>query len=206
MAIRAQQSGSDSSGSSVPGQNSTRVPIGKSTGSMLTIVVEPSCSGRSSIRRLPVMTVSLPREARTAPATTRSPLPSAPRVGRRHSLDDTIGRAMLNSDEELIDGLSFPVYRRTHSRAYPSNSFVTGMHSIAYWLSLLKTSPPQEPWWFPPHPCCDHSMRGERRGFLLDRGLLRHGRCGGRGLVPLDRLRLARHRAGEHLVHARDRN
>src|SRR5262249_41079090 len=65
---------------------------------------------------------------------------------------------------------------------------------------------PQEPWWFPPHPCCDHSMRGERRGFPLDRGLLRHGRCGGRGLVPLDRLQLARHRAREHLVHARDRN
>src|SRR5438876_8923169 len=49
-------------------------------------------------------------------------------------------------------------------------------------------------------------MRGERRDFLLDRGLLGHGRCGGRGVVPLDRLRLARHRAGEHLVHARDRN
>ena len=30
----------------------------------------------------------------------------------------------------------------------------------------------------------DRSMRGERRGFLLDGGLLRHGRCGGRGLVP----------------------
>ena len=29
-------------------------------------------------------------------------------------------------------------------------------------------------------------MRCERRGFLLDRGLLGHGRCGGRGLVPLD--------------------
>src|SRR3979490_986092 len=52
----------------------------------------------------------------------------------------------------------------------------------------------------------DRSMRGERRSFLLDRGLLGHGRCGGRGLLPLDRLRLARHRAGEHLVHARDRN
>jgi hypothetical protein len=52
----------------------------------------------------------------------------------------------------------------------------------------------------------DRSMRGERRGFLLDRGLLGHGRCGGRGVVPLDRLRLACHRAGEHLVHARDRN
>jgi hypothetical protein len=33
-------------------------------------------------------------------------------------------------------------------------------------------------------------MRGERRGFLLDRGLLGHGRCSGRGLVPLDRLRV----------------
>src|SRR6516225_8103264 len=52
----------------------------------------------------------------------------------------------------------------------------------------------------------DRSMRGERRGFLLGRGLLGRGRCGGRGLVPLDRLQLARHRAGEHLVHARDRN
>src|SRR5713101_1892605 len=52
----------------------------------------------------------------------------------------------------------------------------------------------------------DRSMRGERQDFLLDRGLIGHGRCGGRGLVPLDRLRLARHRAGEHLVHARDRN
>src|SRR5215468_10610631 len=49
-------------------------------------------------------------------------------------------------------------------------------------------------------------MRGERRDFLLDGGLLGHGRCGGRGFVPLDRLQLARHRAGEHLVHARDRN
>ena len=47
-------------------------------------------------------------------------------------------------------------------------------------------------------------MRGERRGFLVDRGLVGHPRCG--GLVPLDRLRLAHHRAGEHLVHARDRN
>ena len=47
-------------------------------------------------------------------------------------------------------------------------------------------------------------MRGERRGFLLDRGRFGRGRCG--GLVPLDRLRLARHRAGEHLVHPRDRN
>jgi len=27
------------------------------------------------------------------------------------------------------------------------------------------------------------SMRGERRGFLLDRGLLGHGRGGGRGLA-----------------------
>ena len=49
-------------------------------------------------------------------------------------------------------------------------------------------------------------MRCERRGFVLGRGRLGHGCCGGHGRVPLDRLRLARHRAGEHLVHARDRN
>src|SRR5271166_4907676 len=50
---------------------------------------------------------------------------------------------------------------------------------------------------------------GERRGFLLDRGLLGHGRCGGgrgRALIPLHPLRLARHPAGEHLVHALNRN
>src|SRR5262249_19284079 len=50
---------------------------------------------RGRWRRLRVMTVSLPREARTAPATTRSPLPSAPRVGRRYSLDDPIRRPTL---------------------------------------------------------------------------------------------------------------
>src|SRR5215831_20960190 len=49
-------------------------------------------------------------------------------------------------------------------------------------------------------------MRDERRGFVLDRSLLGHGCCGGRGLVPLDRLRLAYHCASEHLVHTRDRN
>src|SRR5262249_759129 len=65
-------------------------------------------------------------------------------------------------------------------------------------LSFEKRQPPR-------HLCRDRSIRGERRGFLLDRGLLGHGRCCGRS-VPLDRLRLARHRTGEHLVHARDRN
>ena len=49
-------------------------------------------------------------------------------------------------------------------------------------------------------------MRGERRGFIFDQSLLGRGRRGGRDLVPLDRLELARHRSGEHLVHARDRD
>src|SRR5262249_137798 len=52
------------------------------------------------------------------------------------------GNSQVVTDEELIDQLSFPAYRRPHSRAYPSNSFVTGMHSLAYWLSLPKPSPP----------------------------------------------------------------
>ena len=43
------------------------------------------------------MTTSEPSDARTAPATTRRPLPSAPRVGSRSSLVEIIGRAMLNS-------------------------------------------------------------------------------------------------------------
>src|SRR5215831_17064365 len=52
------------------------------------------------------------------------------------------------------------------------------------------------------------SMRGERRGVRLhrrlggDRGFGRFGLL----LVPFDRLGLARERAREHLVHARDRN
>src|SRR5262249_21874686 len=58
----------------------------------------------------------------------------------------------------------------------------------------------------PARLCRDRSMRGERRGFLLDRGVLEHGRCCCHGLVPLNRFWLARHRASEHLVHARDRN
>src|SRR5258707_340402 len=47
-------------------------------------------------------------------------------------------------------------------------------------------------------------MRGERPGFLLDRG--RFGRDRRGGVVPLDRLGLARECARKHLVHARDRN
>src|SRR5262245_25253613 len=85
-------------------------------------------------------------------------------------------------------------------RAQFARVLVRGMYSIAYWLSLLKTSPTAGT------VVVSAAMRSERRGFPLDGALLGHGRCGGRGLVPLDPLRLARHRAGEHLVHARDRN
>src|SRR2546422_11572418 len=51
------------------------------------------------------------------------------------------------------------------------------------------------------------SMRGQRRGLLLDRRLGRRRRLGGRGclllLVPFDRLERAGQRVGDHLVHAR---
>ena len=41
---------------------------------------------------------------------------------------------------------------------------------------------------------------------VFDHSLLGHARSGDRGLIPLDRLQIARHRAYQHLVHARDRN
>jgi hypothetical protein len=44
---------------------------------------------------LRVVTTRLPSEANTAPATTRSPLPRAPRVGIRNSLVDCSDREML---------------------------------------------------------------------------------------------------------------
>ena len=42
------------------------------------------------------MTIREPSDASTLPATTRRPLPSAPRVGSRSSLVETIGRLMQN--------------------------------------------------------------------------------------------------------------
>src|SRR5262249_22659792 len=52
------------------------------------------------------------------------------------------------------------------------------------------------------------SMRGERRGIGLHRRLGAHRGFGRLSLllVPFDRLGLARERARQHLVHARDRN
>ena len=75
---------------------------GRSAGFTLTTVVVPSRSGRSTIRLSRVMTLREPPEARTAPATTRRPLPRAPRWGRRRSLVETIGRAMLNRRGDLF--------------------------------------------------------------------------------------------------------
>ena len=76
---------------------SIRVPRLRSARATRTTLVEPSGSGRSSIRLPRVVTASDPPEASTLPATTRRPLPSAPRVGNRNSLVDIIGRAIENS-------------------------------------------------------------------------------------------------------------
>src|SRR6516165_1262888 len=124
-----------------------------------------------------------------------------------------------------LDTRGSTLLRATSGRAARSGSATARPSPLA--CPFSKPHPRQEPWWFLPNErlkhqaarvdevlrrdsrlalCRDRSMRGERRGFLLGRGLFKHGRCSGRGLVPLDRLRLARHRAGEHLVHARDRN
>ena len=58
-------------------------------------LVVPSNFGRNVMRRLRVMTTSVPSDASTAPATTRRPLPSWPRCGRRKSLLERSGRPML---------------------------------------------------------------------------------------------------------------
>jgi hypothetical protein len=60
-----------------------RVPIGQCVSRTFTTEVEPSDSGRSSIKRLRVSTASEPPDASTEPATTRKPLPRAPRCGSR---------------------------------------------------------------------------------------------------------------------------
>ena len=73
-------------GSAGPKPISMRVPIGNSTLVARTTVVVPSRSGRSSIRRSRVMTASEPPDASTAPATTRRPLPSAPRCRQPQQL------------------------------------------------------------------------------------------------------------------------
>ena len=86
IATFAQYSASSSSGIAGPKPISIRVPTGNLTGFTLTTVVEPSRSGLSSMRRLPVVTTRKPSDASTLPATTRRPLPSAPRVGSRSRL------------------------------------------------------------------------------------------------------------------------
>ena len=97
-----------------------RVPTGCLTGFTLTTVVVPSRSGRSTIRRLRVMTTSEPPEASTAPATTRRPLPSAPRcrqpqqLGRDHragdgeQAGDLLGRA-VDAGAVVLDEVALPL-------------------------------------------------------------------------------------------------
>ena len=93
----AQSSALLSSGNALPNLISTRVPTGKSILLTWSTFVLPSYWGRRVMRRLRVQTVSLPSDASTVPATTRSPLPSAPLVGSRNSLVDTNGRLIENS-------------------------------------------------------------------------------------------------------------
>ena len=59
--------------------------------------VRPSSRGWRKRERPRVRTTRLPFEAKTAPVTIRSPLPSAPRVGMRTCLEDRKGRARENS-------------------------------------------------------------------------------------------------------------
>src|SRR5262245_44116099 len=74
-------------------------------------------------------------------------------------------------------------------------------NSGAAWAPLLS---------FWPNLCIQifASVRGQRRGILLNRRLGAHRGLGWLRLllVPLDRVRLAHKRAHKHLIHARDRN
>ena len=85
-----------------PNLISTRVPAWFATGFTLTTDVVPSCSGRSSMRLPRVVTASEPFDAMTLPATTRRPLPCAPRVGSRQSLVDTKGRLMREHARDVL--------------------------------------------------------------------------------------------------------
>ena len=68
-------------GSAGPKLISMRVPTGCSTGVTLDDAGRAVALRAQLIRRLRVMTASEPSDASTAPATTRSPLPSAPWAG-----------------------------------------------------------------------------------------------------------------------------
>ena len=85
-----------------------------------------SC-GMTRMRRFLVQTSRRPSEASTAPATTRRPLPSAPRVGRRKSFDETIGRSIENSVATSSGSIPGP----SSSTKYPPPS-----------ISPTTTSPP----------------------------------------------------------------
>jgi hypothetical protein len=75
---------------------SIRVP-GPSNSPTLSTLVVPSSRGVKRKDRPLVLTTNEPPDAETAPATTRSPFPTAPRVGRRRSFEDLRGRLMENS-------------------------------------------------------------------------------------------------------------
>ena len=87
--------------------------------------MSPLSCGRRRRRRPRVSTTRRPPEASTAPATTRSPLPSAPRVGSRSSLDDTSGRRIENSramsaGSPAIPGPSSSTYQPPSSSCPPA--------------------------------------------------------------------------------------
>src|SRR5216684_209607 len=79
--------------SPLPSATRTTVPGKSGIGSSALMVVKPVVSSMWSTRRCPrVSTTSDPCDAATAPATTRKPLPSIPRSGKRRSLLDNRGR------------------------------------------------------------------------------------------------------------------
>ncbi len=94
--------------SSGPSTTSTRVPVVPSARPSQTALVVPSSCGSSRSDRPFVRTRSWPPDARTAPATTRRPLPSAPRVGNRTSFVEVSGRLNENSDAIVLSAPAIP--------------------------------------------------------------------------------------------------
>ena len=92
----AQYSASSSSGIAGPKPISIRVPTGNLTGVTLDDRGRAVALWAKLDPAVAVVTTREPSDASTLPATTRRPLPSAPRVGSRSSLVEIIGRVMQN--------------------------------------------------------------------------------------------------------------
>lgn len=83
-------------GTSLPSRRPILVPTPRAGAGVVDTSLVPSSRGWMSNRWPSVSTKISPPEARTAPETTRNPLPNAPRDGTRTIFDDVRGRWIEN--------------------------------------------------------------------------------------------------------------